>query len=258
MLARQILRSGSLASLSLGKACLSPAVQAQKRFSVEVGLQRASQRASDASDLNHAARVLLKEVTHRVEQGIVANTDIPQKYKEFVITHVGSIDGVDEELPEGPVILTRTEAFAYADRDGHDLCYVRDTVQGQAECRLRYLKTWLRREVAAQSQKKRNKIEKKLKNTYLKQPEGVVTIPFRSTIEHLDLSHKVSDIVSALKEGKTVKIVLKLFATLDHSETFLEDVVQRAEVAAAKHELRIKVTERFSSKKGAGATINKA
>ena len=154
--------------------------------------------------LRREAQDLTKAMETQVEEAVVANDDIPKKYKEFIITHIGTMDGVDEKL-DNPKEVTRSEAFAIAENDLFDICFIKN-VGGKAECRLRYLKLYTRRQVSIKTKGAIAGIQKKLKNIHMKTPEGEENVKLRSIINPHDLARKVSDVVKFVEAGKIVRL----------------------------------------------------
>ena len=198
-------------------------------------------KAMAKRDLMRQAKDNMQIVEDNVQQKIVANRDIPKKYTAIVVTHIGSMDGVDEEEPE-PRLLTRKEAFALAERDNFDVCFIKEGDNPHtAECRLRYLKLWLRAQVRTQTLAGRKTIEEKLRDQDRRVPISEEVILLRSVTDSQSIATKANEAVLCIKRGKNARIHLKYVVVV---------LAQRAPFSTAPQStgsLRVKSTQVTSS-----------
>eukprot|EP01063_Lacrimia_lanifica_P004299 TRINITY_DN1239_c0_g1_i2.p1 TRINITY_DN1239_c0_g1~~TRINITY_DN1239_c0_g1_i2.p1 ORF type:complete len:265 (+),score=89.65 TRINITY_DN1239_c0_g1_i2:49-843(+) len=218
----------------------------------DVFAKRKDERASVTMDM----RQLVKDAEERVTKELVMGKDIPKRYTRCVVTHIGDMDGVDVEEEE-PKDLSRNEAMKLADRDGHDLCFIEAGPEGEAICRLRYSKMYIRREVHEATVAAKEGLMTRMRDVGAKFPSHHHLIKIRSNIERSELRSKVAEGIRALEEGKMARFEFRLFVGEDHVEGFVQSTLALLKDAAARAEIAYRVAESTVSKKGGLVIVRK-
>ena len=248
-----------LPTLALSRGLLRPtvrnAIQMQVRFRTFEDLEELQKtRAQARQRLKGTTQDAVKDAEENLKASIVSNELIPSRYTSMLITHVGTMDGEDEELNE-PKSLSRSEALKFAELDGHDLCFIEVNEKGEAVCRLRYLKMYVRKRVLSETLEIRKKASTELSDAHSRTPSSERQIQFRPQIDKRGVHMKVSQGLQYLKEGLNVRIVCKLFSGEDHSGQFYEGLMQTLSEAAGHQNIKYSISEVYINKKGAGCMI---
>eukprot|EP01059_Diplonema_ambulator_P003290 TRINITY_DN12971_c0_g1_i1.p1 TRINITY_DN12971_c0_g1~~TRINITY_DN12971_c0_g1_i1.p1 ORF type:complete len:246 (+),score=47.45 TRINITY_DN12971_c0_g1_i1:54-791(+) len=228
---------------------------AQRRWDVMDDMRAISDKRADVrTQLMREAKDLYKGAMHSVESELKVNEDIPKNYTEFVITHIGSMDGEDIE-ESTPKRLSRKEAFALAARDGYDVCFIERGPEGEAICRLRYLKMYTRRQTHLSTLDQRADIQRRLRDSATKFPSTEHVVTFKASIGQKEVRKKGMEAITALQSGKKARIIIRLFASEDHAEAFLTDLLGVVQQQATEHGLKLQVLEKNVHKKGGGCLL---
>eukprot|EP01060_Flectonema_neradi_P038125 TRINITY_DN7914_c0_g1_i1.p1 TRINITY_DN7914_c0_g1~~TRINITY_DN7914_c0_g1_i1.p1 ORF type:complete len:393 (+),score=49.98 TRINITY_DN7914_c0_g1_i1:380-1558(+) len=142
-----------------------------------------------------------KEVDH-IKKRIITSHAIPYSVKQVTITHIGTLDGFDEEVDS--VTMTRAKALQYESELNMTLCMtdISDCLT-KAYCRLRHLDTYCIRNARAS-------IAYKISQRQTTEVSEIVEVNIRGGIQELSLVDKAQTIVRKLFARKRVRINIRL------------------------------------------------
>ncbi|KAJ9444656.1 hypothetical protein DIPPA_09998 [Diplonema papillatum] len=245
----------------LRRACFAAtgsAARLQRRWSTGPDMdeiqQRMQKKARERHGLMNEMKQLVSYETQRAEANVITGENIKKEFTEFLITHVGSMDGEDVELPQ-PLRMTRREALAYAERDGHALCFIERGPDGEAVCRLRYLKMWVRQQAHDASLVSKKEIERKLRDNDRGTPSTEEVHVIKSAIDHQGCRAKLNAAFETLKHGRNARLNLKYFSSEEDAEIFLTDLLSMAQTMVTDHGFTFQVKEKSVHKKGGSCLL---
>ena len=155
-----------------------------------------------AAEIATAVRENLEDEVEQIKKKIITGHAIPPSVREVTITHIGTLDGFDEEVDH--VKLSREKALQYETELNMTLCMTDiSECLTTAYCRLRHFETYCIRNA-------RNSIAYRMSQKQSSLPSDIIEMNLRGGIDDINLAEKSREVVKELFNRKRVRINIRL------------------------------------------------